>query len=302
LASRLRRTVSEIEALERGKMDLPSMQLLEWGRLLEHQASVKLPQKCVAAMVNHAGGVGKTTMTRELGHAFNQVGLRVLLIDADAQANLTDWLGVDSVKVTVDQTIAPVLLGQSLNLPRPLTIRDGLDLIPSTLDLCDVEDEIGVADFLRLREAITKLEGYDLVLIDAAPTVVGLGRIAAISADELIVPLTPTDKSVAGLQSIERRLSKWHDHNPELTIGALIVTRFDAGTNNDTAMLRIIQEFWSDRPLLGPIPKATIFDAAQLEGTPVAVLRPNLAEPIYRVADGLLERWGAQLDWAGGLQ
>jgi chromosome partitioning protein len=298
----LHRTVIEMDVLERGKMDLPSMQLPVWCRLLEQQARVTLPQKRVVAMVNHAGGVGKTTMSKELAYAFNILGLRVLLIDADAQANLTDWLGMDSVNVTMAQTIGPVLLGQALRLPKPIVICDGLDLIPSTLDLCEVEDEIQVPDFLRLRQAIERLDGYDLVLVDASPTVVGLGRIAAINADEIIVPMTPTDKSIAGLRGIERRLADWQEFNPELQIGALIVTRFDAGTNNDTAMLKIFRDMLSDHLMLGPIPKATMFDAAQLESTPVAILKPNLALPIYAVADSLLKRWGAQLTWAGGLQ
>src|SRR5690625_382613 len=97
------------------------------------------------AVFNHAGGTGKTTLVRDVGVRMAQLGLNVLLIDLDPQANLTDWLGVDSTKISLDETVYRALIpangvlgGDLKSLPSPKTVH-GLDLLPASLDLVVLE-------------------------------------------------------------------------------------------------------------------------------------------------------------------
>src|SRR5215204_1111399 len=126
----------------------------------------------VISFFNHAGGVGKSSAARDLGYVLASLGFKVLLIDADPQANLTAWLGVRE-EVALKQTLYTAVMDEpnSLSLPEPLEAH-GLHLVPSALELARMEPQlIGVImGVTRLRTAIRRLSGYDFVLIDPPPS------------------------------------------------------------------------------------------------------------------------------------
>ena len=137
-----------------------------------------MQQKCkVIAVANQKGGVGKTTTTEHLGIGLAKAGKKVLLIDMDPQANLTDslgWKNVDSLKKTVSDVLEAIMLEKDVSFEDMILHHDeGVDLIPSNIRLADIDQRLTGA-FVK-EKALTKgIEGikkdYDYILIDCPPT------------------------------------------------------------------------------------------------------------------------------------
>src|SRR5690554_1012314 len=97
----------------------------------------------VISVFNHAGGVAKTSTVRDIGYVLSDLGYRVLLIDLDPQANLTNWLGIDD-DIDLSETVYPAIIPDSadadpteLVLPEPRSVH-GMDIIPATLRLASL--------------------------------------------------------------------------------------------------------------------------------------------------------------------
>lgn len=124
----------------------------------------------VISVLNHKGGVGKTTTTINLGAALQQKGFKVLLIDLDGQANLTESLGFSA---ELPQTIYGAMKGEY-----PLPIyghRDGLSIVPSCLDLSAVETELineAGRELILAHLIKEQKENFDYILIDYPPLVI----------------------------------------------------------------------------------------------------------------------------------
>ncbi len=122
----------------------------------------------VISVLNHKGGVGKTTTTINLGGALRQKGYKVLLIDLDGQANLTESLGFSA---ELPQTIYGAMKGE-YDLPI-YEHKDGLSVVPSCLDLSAVETELinEAGRELILAHLIKgQKEKFDYILIDCPPS------------------------------------------------------------------------------------------------------------------------------------
>ena len=178
------------------------------------------------SMSNHKGGVGKTTSVANIGAGLNQLKKKVLLIDLDPQANLTQSLGIDDES---DQTIYGALKGEhSLT---PVNICEGLDLIPSTLDLSGAELELSTEagrEFIlaELLSPIKKL--YDFIIIDCPPSL-GLLTVNALTAsDEVYIPLQAHYLPLRGLTKITEVIDKVQKRiNKNLKVGGIFITQFD---------------------------------------------------------------------------
>lgn len=179
----------------------------------------------VISLSNHKGGVGKTTSTINIGAGLNKLKKKVLLIDLDPQANLSQSLGI----MEPERTIYGALKGE-YEL-EPLETIPGLDLIPSTLDLSGAEVELSgeAGREYILKELIDPLRGsYDYILIDSPPSL-GLLTINAFTAsDEVYIPLQAQYLALQGLtklieviDKIKRRLNK------ELNLGGVFITQYD---------------------------------------------------------------------------
>lgn len=122
----------------------------------------------VLCILNHKGGVGKTTTTINLGGALQQKGYKVLLIDLDGQANLTESMGLSA---ELPQTIYGAMKGE---YPLPIyQHKDGMSVVPSCLDLSAVETELinEAGRELILAHLIKESKDkYDYILIDCPPS------------------------------------------------------------------------------------------------------------------------------------
>lgn len=178
----------------------------------------------ILAFCNHKGGVGKTTSVVSIGSVLAQKGYKVLLIDMDAQANLTFALtdGEES-RSTYNA------LKERKDIPQ-IAVTDNLYLCPSSLDLAAIEAEIAgtIGRERALERALAPLRGcYDFILIDCAPSL-GLLLINALTAaDKVFIPLTAETLPYKGLTSLEGVIAEVQEYlNPSLSVGGIFFTRW----------------------------------------------------------------------------
>ncbi len=175
---------------------------------------------------NHKGGVGKTTSALNIGAGLSSLGKRVLLVDLDPQANLSQSLGITEP----EQTVYGAIRG---DYPlEPLPIKKGLDLIPSTLDLSGAEIELSSETGREyiLRELLEPLQSkYDYILIDSPPSL-GLLTVNALTASkEVFIPLQAQYLAMQGLSKLVEVIEKIQKRlNKDLRIGGVFITQYDS--------------------------------------------------------------------------
>ena len=179
----------------------------------------------IIALSNHKGGVGKTTSTINIGAGLNKLGKKVLLIDLDPQANLSQSLGL----IDQERNIYGAIKGKYK--PQPIEIIKGLDVIPSTLDLSGAEVELSseAGREYILKELIEPLRrSYDYILIDSPPSL-GLLTINAFTAsDEVLIPLQAQYLALQGMSKLIEIIEKIQKRlNKKLKIGGVFITQYD---------------------------------------------------------------------------
>ena len=179
----------------------------------------------VLSISNHKGGVGKTTSAINIGAGLNILGKKVLLIDLDPQANLSQSLGL----IDQEKTIYGALKGEYKL--QPVTVLKGLDVIPSTLDLSGAEIELSSEPGREyiLKELIEHVRSsYDYIIIDSPPSLGLLTINSFTAADEIIIPLQAQFLAMQGLAKLVEVVEKIKSRlNKGLKIGGVFITQYD---------------------------------------------------------------------------
>ena len=180
----------------------------------------------IISVANNKGGVGKTTTVINLGAGLQRQGKRVLLIDSDPQANMSQSLRITNQ----DGNLYRAIRGE---IPLvPLEILPGLDAIPSTLDLSGAEIELAgeTGREYILKELIEPLRShYSYILIDTPPSLGILTVNALVASQEVIIPLQAEYLATQGLTRLLEIVGKIRKRlNKELSIGGVFITQYDS--------------------------------------------------------------------------
>ena len=240
----------------------------------------------VVVLANHKGGVTKTTSTANLGAMFAEAGRRVLLVDCDPQANLSEAFGwrEDRPGERLEDLLAhpdameryvPPVAVQADVAPR-LAWREHLRLIPATDALADIAADlpaiVGAGYENRLREVLDPLrDQFGVILLDTPPGRGNLSGMAVLAADGLLIPALAADLDVRGAGKLydlaEREI-------PDLRIlGVLIAASDRRWQITRDAAARMVADHMGVLPV--SVPRAVRVASAPRFRAPTAVLEPD---------------------------
>ena len=239
----------------------------------------------IVSVANQKGGVAKTTSVASLGAAFAEQGKRVLLVDLDAQACLTFSLGVDPDEV--GSSINEVLLGRASIADVRVACDDGVDLVPSVIDLAGAEAQLlprpGREYILRtVLEEVR--DQYDVILLDCSPSLGVLTLNALTASQALIIPMPCEMLSHRGVGQLLDTVSDVQKIlNKDLVVWGILPTLFDGRSNHAREVLADVGERY-DLPVLDPpIPKTVRFAEAPAVGRSIlATSRTSKGAKAYR--------------------
>lgn len=195
----------------------------------------------VIAFANHKGGVGKTTAVASIGAALTSMGYNTLVVDLDAQANLTESLFHTKEGRTIYNA-----LKERKDLP-VVELRKNLSLVPSSLDLAGVELELSGAmsrEYI-LKELIEPISSeYDFILLDCPPSLGLIVVNAFVASTDVIVPLTAEALPFKGLTMIQDILAIVQKRlNQSLKLSGIVLSRWEGRKLNRMVEDTLRQEY-----------------------------------------------------------
>ena len=250
----------------------------------------------IIAIANQKGGVGKTTTAINLAASLAVLEKKVLIIDADPQANTTSGLNF-SPSDKNNRTLYEILIGR-IKASDALVQTEiaNLHLIPSHINLVGAEIELVKAPAREsiLKEALQPIRNdYDYIIIDCSPSL-GLITVNSLAAaNSVIIPVQPEYFALEGLGKLLQTIRLVQNRiNPELTIEGFVVTMFDGRTKAHAQVVAELKEHFQDMVFNTIIQRNIRLSEAPSHGVPIILydVMCNGATNYLSLAKELLEK------------
>lgn len=261
----------------------------------------------ILSLANFKGGVGKTSTTALIGYNLARLGKKVLLIDLDAQANLTSLMIKTNMENTRIRTIETSLMTGIIEELSPdkliINIGDNLDLIPNAVDFSvypryleqKFDREIDRVSFLKsFLSGI--VDNYDYIFLDVPPTLSLLNDSAFFACDQIVIVLQTQERSLTGAEQLIQYLQSTliDEFNANCDVLGVLPVLSKRNALVDTQILELAEkEFGSEFIFENKIPTLERIKRHDVQGiTNRGVHDKNVHTIFTNVANELLERLG----------
>jgi len=261
-----------------------------------------MPEPLTIAMLNRKGGCGKTSTCHHLAGAFAKEGRRVLLVDMDPQASLTQGLFGPQVTEGLDPRTTAAGLFDDRSDPDPdelirSTNFEGISIVAGSNDLDNYNiprpQETGDLQ-LTLRQFLREsADRYDVALIDCPPNLSLCSWTALLAANSVVVPVQAEDYGAQGIVYIQRAFdAALAYHNPRLRLAGYLVTMFNKSLGIHSAYNHQLRTLYGAQVFEATVPLAKDFKEAVAARQPVSFYKPRsaAAKAIQAVAEELIAR------------
>lgn len=246
----------------------------------------------VLCFANHKGGVGKTTSVANIGKALALKKKKVLLIDTDAQCNLTTFFMDEN---TVEKSVFDSLINKMPLDECKVEIDKYLHLVPASIELASAERLLNLVPIRResiMADRVAAIrDKYDFILIDCPPA---LGLVTSnnlVACDSVYIPLMGETLSVKGISMLEDFIELVQPANPSIHIGGVFITRFNNRKLNNV-ILSVVQERFGEVLLNTKIRECISIAEAPAENKTIFDYAPdsNGAEDYTNIAKEIINK------------